>query len=61
MKKRLSQESLRIRFFRRVKQSGKVLDIGCGMGYFLLACRDVGYDVEGMDLSRDSAAYGAEK
>jgi 2-polyprenyl-3-methyl-5-hydroxy-6-metoxy-1,4-benzoquinol methylase len=57
MKKRLSQESHRIRFFRRVKPSGKVLDIGCGMGYFLLACRDAGYDVEGMDLSADSAGY----
>ena len=57
MKKRLSQESHRIRFVRRVKQSGKVLDIGCGMGYFLLACRRCGYDVEGMDISADSAAY----
>jgi 2-polyprenyl-3-methyl-5-hydroxy-6-metoxy-1,4-benzoquinol methylase len=57
MQKRLSQESHRIRFFRRVKKSGKVLDIGCGMGYFLLACRDAGYDVEGMDISADSAAY----
>jgi 2-polyprenyl-3-methyl-5-hydroxy-6-metoxy-1,4-benzoquinol methylase len=57
MQKRLLQESHRIRFFRRVKQSGKVLDIGCGMGYFLLACRDAGYDVEGMDISPDSAAY----
>ncbi|MDP2900397.1 MAG: class I SAM-dependent methyltransferase [Candidatus Bathyarchaeota archaeon] len=57
MKKRLLQESHRIRFFTRVKQSGKVLDIGCGMGYFLLACRDAGYDVEGMDISQNSAAY----
>jgi len=57
MKKRLSQETHRIRFFRRAKRSGKLLDIGCGMGYFLAACRDWGYDVEGMDISEDSAIY----
>ncbi len=57
MKKRLSQETHRIRFFRRAKRSGKLLDIGCGMGYFLAACRDWGYDVEGMDISEDSATY----
>ncbi len=57
MKKRLSQETHRIRFFRRAKRTGRLLDIGCGMGYFLAACRNWGYEVEGMDISEDSAAY----
>jgi len=57
MARRLSQEKHRIRFFHGVKTSGKLLDIGCGMGYFLHACRLAGYDVEGMDISHDSAAY----
>jgi len=57
MKRRLSQEMHRIRFFRRIRRQGRLLDIGCGMGYFLLACRGCGYDVEGMDISADSAAY----
>ncbi|MBU2054832.1 MAG: class I SAM-dependent methyltransferase [Proteobacteria bacterium] len=57
MKKRLSQETHRIRFFRKIMRKGRILDIGCGMGYFLLACRDTGYDVEGMDISDDSAVY----
>jgi 2-polyprenyl-3-methyl-5-hydroxy-6-metoxy-1,4-benzoquinol methylase len=57
MKRRLSQETHRIRFFRRAKRSGRLLDIGCGMGYFLAACRNWGYEVEGMDISADSAAY----
>jgi len=55
--RRLSHETHRIRFFRRAKRSGRILDIGCGMGYFLAACRDWGYDVEGMDISADSATY----
>ena len=57
MKKRLSQETHRIRFFRYAKRSGRLLDIGCGMGYFLAACRNWGYEVEGMDISEDSATY----
>lgn len=57
MKKRLDQEKQRLRFFRALKKSGKVLDIGCGRGYFLLACREKGYQVEGVDLSADVAAY----
>jgi 2-polyprenyl-3-methyl-5-hydroxy-6-metoxy-1,4-benzoquinol methylase len=57
IKRRLSQESHRVRFFRRAKRSGRVLDIGCGMGYFLAVCRDWGYEVEGMDITADSVAY----
>ena len=48
MKHRLSQETHRIRFFKKAGKRGRLLDIGCGMGYFLLACRDAGYEVEGM-------------
>ncbi len=57
MMRRLDQESQRLRFFRALKKQGKVLDIGCGRGYFLLACRKKGYQVEGVDLSADVAAY----
>ena len=57
MARRLSQEKHRIRFFRSVKKRGRILDMGCGMGYFLCACREHGYEVEGMDISDDAAAY----
>jgi SAM-dependent methyltransferase len=57
MKKRIAQEDHRVRFFRGRKKRGHVLDIGCGMGYFLLACREAGYDVSGIDISEDSAGY----
>ncbi len=60
MQKRLSQELHRIRFFRSLKKAGRILDIGCGRGYFLLACRERGYDVQGFDISDDGAAYVKE-
>ena len=60
MKRRLSQEDHRIRFFRSLKKQGTILDIGCGMGYFLNACRTYGYHVEGVDISDDSASYVRE-
>lgn len=57
MKRRLSQETHRLKFFRDIKRGGRVLDIGCGMGYFLHACRLAGYEVEGVDISDHSTAY----
>ncbi len=57
MKKRLKQENHRLRFFRKFKKPGKILDIGCGRGYFLLACRHAGYEVEGIDISSAAADY----
>ena len=57
MTKRLKQEKHRLRFFSKFKKNGKVLDIGCGRGYFLLACRNAGYEVEGIDISADAARY----
>lgn len=56
MRRRLSQERHRVDFFRRHKGEGTVLDIGCGRGYFLQACRLRGYDVVGFDVSDDAAA-----
>lgn len=61
MDRRLSQEKHRIRFFNGIKKKGSILDIGCGMGYFLYAGRRAGYEVEGMDISADSAAYVRDK
>jgi SAM-dependent methyltransferase len=57
MKRRLSGEAHRIRFFRPFKKTGRVLDIGCGRGYFLLACREKGYEVQGYDISEEGAEF----
>jgi len=57
MHKRLSMEAHRIRFFESFLKQGRVLDIGSGRGYFLLACRERGYEAEGFDVSEDAAEY----
>jgi SAM-dependent methyltransferase len=57
MRRRISQEDHRIRFFRKFKGGGSVVDIGCGMGYFLYAARQAGYNVAGVDISDHAAAY----
>ena len=57
MRRRLSQEGHRIRFFRPFAGKGVVLDVGCGRGYFLAACREQGYEVKGYDVSEDAAVH----
>ncbi len=61
MVRRLQQENHRIRFFSKFKNDGKILDIGCGRGYFLLACRKHGYNVEGIDISAAAATHISEE
>lgn len=39
------------------KKSGKLLDLGCGMGQFLKIARDDGWDVMGIDISVLAAEY----
>ena len=58
--KRLRGETHRTRFIKSVKPSGRLLDIGCGYGYFLAACREAGYDAEGTDVSEWAAQHAAE-
>lgn len=57
MKRRITQEDHRIKYFRSYKKHGRVLDLGCGLGYFLFACRKHGYDVAGVDVSDYAASY----
>lgn len=40
--------------------AGRVLDIGCGRGYFLKTARDHGYEVYGIDVSERAVAYGRQ-
>ncbi len=43
--------SLRLKQIAPYKSSGRVLDIGCGPGYFLTAAKKMGFDVYGLDPS----------
>ena len=39
------------------REAGKLLDIGCGGGLFLKAAGDMGWDVEGVEISPTAARY----
>jgi SAM-dependent methyltransferase len=59
--KKLSLKTSHVRFFRSIKPKGRVLDIGCGNGYFLAACEEKGYEVQGIDVSPWAAQYASHK
>jgi SAM-dependent methyltransferase len=43
------------------RQPGRMLDIGCGTGTFLLQMRDKGWNVHGVELSLDAAERGRQQ
>ncbi len=59
--RRLNGETHRVKFIKRLNRGGDVLDLGCGYGYFLYACRDAGYRVHGVDVSDWAADYACGK
>jgi 2-polyprenyl-3-methyl-5-hydroxy-6-metoxy-1,4-benzoquinol methylase len=59
--KRLRSESHRVDFVRKIKTHGRILDIGCGYGYFLAACREKGFEVCGLDVSPWAVDYASKK
>jgi len=59
-RKRLRSEDHRVRFIRKAGRTGKVLDMGCGYGYFLAAARNAGYEAAGYDISPWVARYASE-
>jgi 2-polyprenyl-3-methyl-5-hydroxy-6-metoxy-1,4-benzoquinol methylase len=46
---------------QRAIPSGRLLDVGCGAGFFLDAARARGYQVSGLDLSPVPAAYARDE
>jgi SAM-dependent methyltransferase len=45
---------------QKQQPSGRLLDVGCGAGFFLDAARKRGYDVAGVDLSPVPATYARD-
>lgn len=40
---------------------GRILDVGCGKGFFVKLCAQKGLDAEGVELSETGAAYARER
>jgi 2-polyprenyl-3-methyl-5-hydroxy-6-metoxy-1,4-benzoquinol methylase len=47
-----------LRVMQRFVPSGKLLDVGCGAGTFLLEAQKVGYEVYGQEISPYFVSYG---
>jgi 2-polyprenyl-3-methyl-5-hydroxy-6-metoxy-1,4-benzoquinol methylase len=45
----------KLKIVQQFRKAGKLLDVGCGRGYFLYEARSAGFDVEGIDFSEDTA------
>lgn len=43
--------------FRPYRKSNRILDIGCGFGFFLATAREDGWDTYGTELSRSASRY----
>ncbi len=46
---------------KKIKHSGKILDVGCATGEFLEVARNFGYSIEGLELSKWSTEIARKK
>jgi SAM-dependent methyltransferase len=46
---------------KKIKPSGRLLDLGCYAGIFLSAAQDAGYQVEGIEPSKWAAEYASNR
>ena len=49
-----------IRRLASFRQTGRLLDVGAGHGFFLSACQDDGWQATGIEISRQAAAYARD-
>jgi 2-polyprenyl-3-methyl-5-hydroxy-6-metoxy-1,4-benzoquinol methylase len=55
----ISEES-NIRALKEYKESGRLLDVGCGNGSFILAMQEKGYDVWGVELNLEAKKFTSQ-
>lgn len=54
---KVQRHKLRFRFIRRFVKVGKLFDLGAGWGHFMLAGKELGYDVYGVEISEQPYLY----
>lgn len=51
---------LKVRWLQRYARTGTVVDYGCGLGHFVHALKDAGYDALGYEIDDDTRALAKE-
>lgn len=54
---KIQRHKLRFKFIQKFIKSGKLFDLGAGWGHFMLAGKDLGYDVYGVEISEQPYLY----
>lgn len=54
---KVQRHLLRFRFIKKYVPSGRLFDLGAGWGHFLLAARQLGYDIYGIEIAEQPWRY----
>lgn len=54
---KIQRHKLRFKFIQKYIKSGKLFDLGAGWGHFMLAGKELGYDVYGIEISEQPYLY----
>lgn len=54
---KVQRHKLRFKFIKPFVKSGKLFDLGAGWGHFMLAGKELGYDVYGVEISEQPYLY----
>ncbi|MCL4553380.1 MAG: class I SAM-dependent methyltransferase [Candidatus Marsarchaeota archaeon] len=57
----LAASRAKVREILRFKSSGRFLDIGCGVGYVLVAARELGFSVDGIEPAEAAVRKGNQE
>ena len=54
---KVQRHKLRFRFVSKFVKQGKLFDLGAGWGHFMLAAKELGYDIYGVEISEEPYKY----
>jgi len=54
---KVQRNLLRYQLIQKYQPSGKIYDVGCGFGHFLLTGKQLGYDVTGVEMSSANVEF----